>query len=58
MRGDDENVLYGGPDPDPIDPGAKSFGEVLLNKLAEHGNNVMFVSKMILIDAKTISILF
>lgn len=40
----DKNILYGGPEPPLIDDESKSFGEVILKKLATHGNNVMFVS--------------
>lgn len=39
-----KNILYGGPEPPLIDDESKSFGEVILKKLATHGNNVMFVS--------------
>lgn len=39
-----KNILYGGPEPPIIDDESESFGEVILKKLATHGNNVMFVS--------------
>lgn len=41
---DDKNILYGGPDVDLIDNTSKSLGEVILQKLAENGNEPMFVS--------------
>lgn len=45
MSADNEkNILYGGPEPALIDGEAKSFGEVILRKLAVNGNDVMFVS--------------
>lgn len=40
----EENIVYGGPEPPPIDSQSKSLGEVVLKKLADDGNEVMFVS--------------
>lgn len=42
-----KHILYGGPEPPLIDDESKSFGEVILKKLATHGNNVMFVSAIL-----------
>lgn len=42
--GDEKNILYGGPDPPLIDEEAKSLGEVILKKLRDDADDVMFVS--------------
>lgn len=39
-----KNILYGGPEPPIIDDESRSFGEVILKKLATHGKKTMFVS--------------
>lgn len=42
----EENILYGGPEPPLIDDESQSLGEVLLKKLQTiNPNDVMFVSK-------------
>lgn len=41
---DDKNILYGGPEPELIDSTSKSLGEVILKKLKENDNDLMFVS--------------
>lgn len=40
----EENILYGGPEPPLIDEQSQSLGETLLRKLTIDPNNVMFVS--------------
>lgn len=40
----EENILYGGPDPPLIDDESQSLGEVLLKKLTINANDIMFVS--------------
>lgn len=40
----EENILYGGPDPPLIDDESQSLGDVLLKKLTINPNDVMFVS--------------
>lgn len=40
----EENILYGGPEPPIIDDESQSLGEVLLKKLTINANDVMFVS--------------
>ena len=50
MTNDDKHVLYGGPDLAPLDPSAKSFGEVILKKLKENSSAVLFVSREIVQD--------
>lgn len=40
----EENVLYGGPEPQSIDTDFKSLGELLLKKLSIRGDDLMYVS--------------
>lgn len=40
-----ENILYGGPEPPSIDNQSKSLGEIVLKKLADDVDDVMFVRK-------------
>lgn len=40
----EENILYGGPEPPLVDDESQSLGEVLLKKLTINPNDVMFVS--------------
>ncbi|GAB0097778.1 luciferin 4-monooxygenase [Sergentomyia squamirostris] len=42
MRGIKNNILYGGPDPDVTD-GEKSFGELILNRLNHHQDEVALI---------------
>lgn len=48
MSTEERFVLYGGPDAPSIDPDARSLGETLLKKFAEHGEKNMFVSQLTL----------
>lgn len=41
---DEENVLYGGPEPQITDIEFKSLGELLLKKLSGHGDELIYVS--------------
>lgn len=42
----EENILYGGPEPQLIDINFKSLGELLLKKLSIHGDDLIYVSTM------------
>lgn len=49
MAKQEENILYGGPDPPMVDETAKSLGECILNKLTEYQERVLFVSILALV---------
>lgn len=40
----EENVLFGGPDPDNIDDGTRSLGEFILHRISQYGNSICHVS--------------
>lgn len=40
----EENILYGGPEPQTIDVDFKSLGELLLKKLSIRGDDLIYVS--------------
>lgn len=49
----EENILYGGPEPPLIDDESKSLGEVLLKKLTINPDEVMFVSNQNYVKKKS-----
>lgn len=42
---DDENVLYGGPAPPPIDTEHTNLGDIFIKKFTEYGDRVLIVSE-------------